>query len=106
MKTEQSYPFLAGHKQVDTSIEAAESIKDKAETIRIKVLNVISNKGFSGATADEVAELLNYTPFTVRPRVTELFKLNKIERVGKRKNLSNKAAYVYVVKNQSITKGI
>ena len=106
MKTEQSYPFLAGHKQVDTSIEAAEAIKEGLETIRNKVFNVIANKGNFGATADEVAELLNYSPFTVRPRVTELFKLNKIERVGKRKNLSNKAAYVYVVKNQSITKGI
>ena len=106
MKVELSYPYSPGHKDVDTSIEAAESIKNKTETIRNKVLNVISNKGIFGATADEVAELLNYSPFTVRPRVTELFKLNKIERKDKRKNLSNKAAYVYVVTNQSITKGI
>ena len=69
MKTEQSYPFLAGHKQVDTSIEAAEAIKEGVETIRNKVFNVIANKGNFGATADEVAELLNYSPFTVRPRV-------------------------------------
>ncbi len=111
MKTEQSYPFLAGHKQVDTSIEAAEAIKEGLETIRNKVFNVIANKGNFGATADEVAELLNYSPFTVRPRVTELFKLNKIERKDKRKNLSQKAAYVYVVSkdhinNQYATKGI
>lgn len=111
MKTEQSYPFLAGHKQVDTSIEAAEAIKEGVETIRNKVFNVIANKGNFGATADEVAELLNYTPFTVRPRVTELFKLNKIERKDKRKNLSQKAAYVYVVSkdhinNKYATKGI
>lgn len=100
MKVEQLYPFSPGHKKVDTSIEAAESMMEKAETIRNKVLNVITNKGNFGATADEVAELLNYSPFTVRPRVTELFKLNKIERKDKRKNLSNKAAYVYVVSNQ------
>jgi len=106
MKVELSYPYSPGHKDVDTSIEAAESMKDKTESIRNKVLNVISNKGIFGATADEVAELLNYSPFAVRPRVTELFKLNKIERKDKRKNLSNKAAYVYVVTNQSITKGI
>ena len=111
MKTEQSYPFLAGHKQVDTSIEAAEAIKEGVETIRNKVFNVIANKGNFGATADEVAELLNYSPFTVRPRVKELFKLNKIERKDKRKNLSQKAAYVYVVSkdhinNQYATKGI
>ena len=45
MKVELSYPYSPGHKDVDTSIEAAESMKDKAESIRNKVLNVISNKG-------------------------------------------------------------
>ena len=78
----------------------------------LKVRNpVIANKGNFGATADEVAELLNYSPFTVRPRVTELFKLNKIERKDKRKNASKKAAYVYVVSkthinNQYTEKGV
>jgi transcription initiation factor IIE alpha subunit len=107
----QSYPYSPGHKEVDTSIEAAEAIKEGVETIRNKVFNVIANKGNFGATADEVAELLNYSPFTVRPRVTELFKLNKIERKDKRKNLSQKSAYVYVVSkthinNQYTEKGI
>jgi transcription initiation factor IIE alpha subunit len=100
-----------GHKDADTSIEAAEAIKVGVETIRNKVFNVIANKGNFGATADEVAELLNYSPFTVRPRVTELFKLNKIERKDKRKNASQKAAYVYVVSkahviNQYTEKGV
>ena len=108
---EQSYPSYPGHKEVDTSIEAAEAIKEGVETIRNKVFNVIANKGNFGATADEVAELLNYSPFTVRPRVTELFKLNKIERKDKRKNSSQKTAYVYVVSkthinNQYTEKGI
>ena len=108
---EQSYPYSPGHKEVDTSIEAAEAIKEGVETIRNKVFNVIANKGSFGATADEVAELLNYSPFTVRPRVTELFKLNKIERKDKRKNSSQKTAYVYVVSkthinNQYTEKGI
>ena len=108
---EQSYPYSPGHKEVDTSIEAAEAIKEGVETIRNKVFNVIANKGNFGATADEVAELLNYSPFTVRPRVTELFKLNKIERKDKRKNASKKAAYVYVVSkthiiNQYTEKGV
>ncbi len=107
----QSYPYSPGHKEVDTSIEAAEAIKEGVQTIRNKVFNVIANKGNFGATADEVAELLNYSPFTVRPRVTELFKLNKIERKDKRKNSSQKSAYVYVVSkthinNQYTEKGI
>ena len=111
MKEEQLYPYSPGHRKVETSIEAAEAIKEGVETIRNKVFNVILNKGNFGATADEVAELLNFSPFTVRPRVTELFKLDKIERKDKRKNLSQKSAYVYVVSkayvnNQYTTKGI
>jgi|TARA_R110000803_G_scaffold208095_1_gene276543 transcription initiation factor IIE alpha subunit len=111
MKEERLYPYSPGHREVETSIEAAEAIKEGVETIRNKVFNVILNKGNFGATADEVAELLNFSPFTVRPRVTELFKLDKIERKDKRKNLSQKSAYVYVVSkayvnNQYTTKGI
>ena len=53
---EQSYPYSPGHKEVETSIEAAEAIKEGVETIRNKVFNVIANKGNFGATADEVAE--------------------------------------------------
>ena len=57
---------------------------------------------FDGATADEVAELLALSPFTVRPRVTELYKQDKIERKDKRKNASNRSAFVYVVSKAHI----
>ena len=75
-----------------------------AETIRVKVYDVICNKGNFGATSDEVAELLNLSPFTVRPRVTELYKQGKIERTDKRKNLCGAMAYVYKVSKQEINK--
>ena len=52
----------------------------------------------------EFAELLNLSPFTVRPRVTELYKQGKIERTDKRKNLSGAKAYVYKVSKQEINK--
>jgi predicted ArsR family transcriptional regulator len=91
------YPYSPGSQNADTSIEAAELIKEGAETIRKKVFDVITNKGNFGATADEIADLLALSPFTVRPRVTELFKQDKIERKDKRKNSSGRAAYVYVV---------
>ena len=54
---DKSYPFSPGSQKVDTSIEAAELIKEGADTIRRKVFDVIVNKGNVGATADEVAEL-------------------------------------------------
>jgi len=94
----QSYPLSPGHKENGTSLEAAELIKAGAETIRMKVYDVIINKNNFGATADEVAELLNLSPFTVRPRVTELYKQGKLERKGRRKNLSGAMAYVYITK--------
>ena len=108
---DKSYPFSPGSQKVDTSIEAAELIKEGADTIRRKVFDVIVNKGNVGATADEVAELLSLSSFTVRPRVTELFKQGKIERRDKRKNNSGRLAYVYVVSknhvnNQYSEKGV
>ena len=97
-QTKSSYPFSPGYsKTADTSVEAAELIAAGAKTIRIKVFNVIKNKRSFGATADEVAELLNLSSFTVRPRVTELYKLGDIERQDKRKNVSTRSAYVYIV---------
>ena len=105
------YPYSPGSQKVDTSIEAAELIKEGADTIRRKVFDVIVNKGNVGATADEVAELLSLSSFTVRPRVTELFKQGKIERRDKRKNNSGRLAYVYIVSknhvnNQYSEKGV
>ena len=94
---DKSYPYSPGSQKVDTSIEAAELIKAGADTIRKRVLDIIINKGNFGATADEVAELLGLSPFTVRPRVTELYKQDKISRKDKRKNSSGRLAYVYVV---------
>ena len=96
------YPYSPGSQKVDTSIEAAELIKAGADTIRRKVFDVIINKGSFGATADEVADLLALSSFTVRPRVTELYKQNKIERKDKRKNASQRLAYVYVVSKDHV----
>lgn len=106
----KQYPSSAGYKEEGTSKSAAELIDAGVKTIREQVFDIIINKGNYGATADEVAELLNLTPFTVRPRVTELFKLNKIKRTNiRRKNSSGLNAYVYVVSkdhlNDQLTKG-
>ena len=99
---EKSYHYSPGHQNNETSIEAAELIKAGADTIRAKVYDVIVNKGNFGATSDEVAELLALSPFTVRPRVTELYKQGKIERKDKRQNASKRSAYVYVISKAHI----
>ena len=79
--------YLTINYNIQSRNKAAELIKEGADTIRRKVFDVIVNKGNVGATADEVAELLSLSSFTVRPRVTELFKQGKIERRDKRKNI-------------------
>ena len=103
-KTKNLYPYYPGYKdkEGETSVEAAELIAAGAKTIRDRVFNVIVNKGNFGATADEIAELLNLSSFTVRPRVTELYKQGKIERTEKRKNVSSRNAYVYIVSKKHI----
>ena len=103
-KTKSLYPYYPGYKdrEGETSVEAAELIAAGSKTIRDKVFNVIVQKGNFGATADEIAELLNLSSFTVRPRVTELYKQEKIERKETRKNSSQRNAYVYVVSKKHI----
>ena len=96
------YPYSPGSQDSDTSIEAAELIKEGAETIRKKVFDVIVNKGVFGATPDEIADLLALSAFTIRPRVTELYKQGKIERKDKRQNASKRSAYVYVISKAHI----
>ena len=55
----KSYPYSAGYKEHGTSKSAAELIDAGVKTIREQVFGIIANKGNYGATADEVAELLN-----------------------------------------------
>ncbi len=55
-----------------------------------------------GATADEVAYALKYSILTVRPRVSELYKLGLIVDSGlRRKNASGKNAIVWIVKGDT-----
>lgn len=99
----KSYPYSAGYKEHGTSKSAAELIDAGVKTIREQVFGIIANKGNYGATADEVAELLNLSSFTVRPRVTELYKQGKITRADtKRKNKSGLNAYVYVLSKEHL----
>ena len=85
------YPNSPGHRNVDTSIAAAEAVKPKAATLRAGVLECL-RKNPDGLTADECAVMMGESVLAVRPRVTELHKapLNKIIATGqKRKNVTS-----------------
>lgn len=91
-----TYPLTAGAKEETTSRDAAEAIEStgRAGTLRDKVFRLFL-KGYQ-ATADEVASVLDEQPFTIRPRITELFKTGVIERTGQRRiSAGGRPGHVY-----------
>ncbi|MDE2103561.1 MAG: hypothetical protein KGL39_40350 [Patescibacteria group bacterium] len=66
---------IPGRKEETTSRLAAERFASTADTLRSLVLSAIAAEP---RTADEVAEALGQTVLAIRPRVSELRKLNKV----------------------------
>ena len=91
------YPSRPGWKGTSTSEAAASAMRRSAGSLRERALCVLG-RGY-GATADEVAESLGESAFTIRPRVAELFKLGQVEDTGqRRRNASGKFAIVWRAK--------
>jgi predicted ArsR family transcriptional regulator len=93
------YPLFAGFKEQTTSREAANAIEasGKAQTLREKVEAFFAT-GRTG-TADEVAAWLGESPFSLRPRISELYQLGLIERTGERRKSSvGRSSHVYRAK--------
>lgn len=91
----QNYPHSPGFKtvQTETSAQAAAEIKTRAATLRDKCLIALAR---TPLTADEVAERLNENILSIRPRLSELNKMSKIEDSGlRRENWSGKKAVVW-----------
>jgi predicted HTH transcriptional regulator len=87
------YPATPGFKAQGTSRAAAEAMKPRAPTLRDQVLSLL--KG-AALTADECAALLDKTVLAIRPRLSELVKLELIHDTGRtRKNASGVNAAVW-----------
>lgn len=84
--------------RVSTSEAAAVSIYPSANTIRGKVLAVISDLGSEGATDDEVEGILGMRHQTVSARRRELYLLGLIVEVGTRRTRSGRLAKVWVAR--------
>ena len=90
------YPTHPGWKKTDTSKQAAKEIAPKAENLRNIVFRMIKANPMS---ADEVAATLNIDITTIRPRVSELRNMGKIEDSGVRsRTRSGKRCIVWRVK--------
>lgn len=91
-----TYPHKAGFKDNSTSREAAEAIEasGRAPDLRTRVASffIVGRT----ATADEVAVAIGETIYAIRPRVSELYKMDLIERTGERRPSANgQASHVY-----------
>lgn len=89
------YPHMPGHRGVDTSMAAAQSMEQSAPLLRQRCLERLR---LGPATADEIAEALGLSVLSIRPRVTELYQSGAITDTGeRRKNVSGRMAKVFKV---------
>lgn len=79
----KKYPQRPGWKDPGISRENAERIAESSSE-RMKRVQQEFEQGFTG-TADELAEWMGWSPFTVRPLCTRLRQLNVIERTPERR---------------------
>jgi hypothetical protein len=83
----------------ETSREAAEYAATHADTQRLRVLEVIQNQGWYGATDKEIQAFAKLEGSTQRPRRIELLKAGLIEDSGRtRVTLSGRKAVVWIAK--------
>lgn len=90
------YPIDAGWKEpASTSAQAAQAID--ARTLQGLVLGAL--RTFGPLTADEIADGLHLDRLSIRPRLSELYALGKVEKTMQtRANASGKAARVWAVR--------
>ena len=90
------YPHEPGFKSHGTSQEAARAIAPLARSIRGRVLRHFQEQHPAGLTVDELARDLKISPFTARPRVSELHARGLVEQTAvRRANDSGHSATVW-----------
>lgn len=96
-RTLASYPAGPGYKVRGPSAEAARQIAGKIKRLQADVLAEL-RRWPAGRTADQIADGLQRSPLSIRPRVTELKALGKIVPTGeRRRNESGMSASVWKV---------
>ena len=93
-----TFPDSPGWKGTETSRQAAEDMAPNAETLRHLAYDVLQRAGQNGLTADECARMLRRDRLSIRPRISELHTMGKIQDSGKRRlNDSGKLVIVWEV---------
>jgi hypothetical protein len=89
------YPDEPGFKEGDTSREAAESMSLRAIKLRKLCYDLI--RKYPGHTADEIADLVGESLLAIRPRISELRRMQYVRNHGRGSNRSGMAAHRWVV---------
>jgi hypothetical protein len=93
------YPDAPGHRNVDTSIAAANAIAPKLGRLQRMAEAAIREAGLYGLTADELAARLDMDRYSIQPRTSELRRKGLIRDSGlRRPNATGKQAIVWIAK--------
>jgi len=88
-----TYPVLPGFQNDSTSRDAANSMLPELSFLRSECARILKGGDF---TADEVADAIGRSVLAIRPRITELYKLELIDDTGRRRpNDSGRKAIVW-----------
>lgn len=93
------YPHVPGHRGVDTSVAAAQSIAPHVSQIAQNIENLIRSRGEYGSTYSEVMASLGLGAPTVSARLRELVLHNRITASDlRRPTPSGRLARVYIAR--------
>ena len=93
------YPDTPGHRNVDTSIAAANALAPKLGRLQRMAEAAIREAGLYGLTADERAARLGMDRWSIQPRTSELRRKGLIRDSGlRRPNATGKQAIVWIAK--------
>ena len=94
-----TYPNAPGHRNVDTSMAAADALAPKLGRLQRMAETAIRDAGLRGLTADELAARLGMDRWSIQPRTTELRRKGLIRDSGTRRpNATGKQAIVWTAK--------
>ena len=91
------YPDAPGHRQVETSVAAADDLAPKLGRLQRMAQATIRDAGLRGLTADELAARLKMDRWSIQPRTSELKRQGLIRDSGHRRpNATGKRAIVWI----------